>query len=56
MRRCPQAQVFRERLLAAGKPKMQVVGAMMHKLIRIIYSVLKSGQPFDPDKLLLAAP
>lgn len=55
MRRCPQAQVFRERLLAAGKPKMQVVGAMMHKLIRIIYGVLKSGQPFDPDKLLPAA-
>ncbi|MEO1348281.1 MAG: IS110 family transposase [Cyanobacteria bacterium J06635_15] len=54
MRRCTQAQVFRERLLAAGKPKMQVVGAMMHKLIRIIYGVLKSGQPFDPDKLLPA--
>ena len=53
--RCPQIQVFRERLLAAGKNKMQVVGAVMHKLIRVIYGVLKSGQPFDPKKLLPAA-
>jgi len=42
-------------LLAAGKPKMQVVGAVMHKLIRIIFGVLKSAQPFDPDKLLPAS-
>lgn len=54
LQRCPQAQVFRDRLLAAGKSKMQVVGALMHKLIRVIYGVLKSGQPFDPDKLLPA--
>lgn len=52
--RCPQMQAFRERLLAAGKTKMQVVGAVMHKLIRVIYGVLKSGQPFDPEKLLPA--
>jgi hypothetical protein len=25
---------------------MQAVGAIMHKLIRIIYGVLKSGKPF----------
>lgn len=55
MRRCPQMQPFCERLLAGGKPKMQVVGAVMHKLIRIIYGILKSGQPFDPDKLLPSA-
>ncbi|NEQ48051.1 MAG: IS110 family transposase [Leptolyngbya sp. SIOISBB] len=51
-RRCPQARVFGERLLAAGKAKMQVIGALMHKLIRVIYGILKSRQPFDPDKLL----
>ena len=50
--RCPQIQVFRERLLAAGKSKMQVVGAVMHKLLRVVYGVLKSQQPFDPNKLL----
>jgi transposase len=51
IRRCPQIAAFRERLLAAGKTKMQVVGAVMHKLIRVIYGVLHSGQPFDPTKL-----
>ncbi|MEM6835965.1 MAG: IS110 family transposase [Cyanobacteria bacterium P01_C01_bin.120] len=50
--RCPQAQAFGERLLAAGKTKMQVIGALMHKLVRVIYGILKSGKPFDPDKLL----
>ena len=51
-RRCPQARAFGERLLAAGKVKMQVIGALMHKLVRVIYGILKSGQPFDPNKLL----
>jgi transposase len=51
IRRCPQIQSFRDRLLAAGKTKMQVVGAVMHKLIRVIYGVLHSKLPFDPTKL-----
>ncbi|NEQ46230.1 MAG: IS110 family transposase [Leptolyngbya sp. SIOISBB] len=51
-RRCPQARAFGERLLAAGKAKMQVIGALMHKLMRVIYGILKSGKPFDPGKLL----
>ncbi|XGV94783.1 MAG: IS110 family transposase [Leptolyngbya sp. BL-A-14] len=51
IRRCPQIQAFRDRLLAAGKTKMQVVGAVMPKLIRVIDGVLHSGQPFDPAKL-----
>ncbi|MEM9266243.1 MAG: transposase [Cyanobacteria bacterium P01_F01_bin.13] len=55
LQRCPQAQVFRERLLAVGKYKIQVVGALTHKLIRVIYRVFKSRKPFDPDKLLPAA-
>ena len=52
IQRCPQIQIFRERLLARGKKKMEVVGAVMHKLIRVIYGVLKSGKPFDPEKLI----
>jgi hypothetical protein len=47
----PEIQAFRERLLAAGKQKMQVVCAVMHKLIRIIYGVLSSGEKFDSTKL-----
>lgn len=51
IRRSPEVQAMRDRLLAAGKTKMQVVGAVMHKLIRVIYGVLHSGRPFDPAKL-----
>jgi len=54
IRHCPEIKVFRERLLRAGKTKMQVVGAVMHKLIRVIYGVLRSGQPFDRTKLVPA--
>jgi transposase len=52
IRYCPEIQAFRQRLLAAGKQKMQVVGAVMHKLIRIIYGVLSSGKKFDAAKLV----
>jgi transposase len=38
-----------ERLVAAGKPKMQAVGACMRKLVMLCYGVLKNRQPFDPD-------
>jgi hypothetical protein len=39
------------RLLAVGKTKMQAIGAVMHKLLRIICGVLKLQQPFDPNRL-----
>lgn len=52
IRHCQPIQQFRDRLLAAGKYKMQVVGAVMHKLIRIIYGVLKSQKPFDPKMIM----
>ncbi|MDJ0705695.1 MAG: IS110 family transposase, partial [Leptolyngbyaceae cyanobacterium MO_188.B28] len=45
----PAIKQFRERLLAAGKQKMAVVGAIMHKLIRFVFGVLHSGKPFDPE-------
>jgi len=51
MRHGPEIQAFRQRLLDKGKQKMAVVGAVMHKLIRVIYGVLTSGQEFDPKKL-----
>ena len=34
--------------LAKGKSKMSAIGICMHKLLRIIYGVLKSGKTFDP--------
>ncbi|HNW59007.1 MAG TPA: hypothetical protein PKI62_04985 [bacterium] len=34
--------------LAKGKSKMSIIDICMHKLLRIIYGVLKSGKAFDP--------
>ncbi len=39
---------MKQRLLANGKPKMAVVGAAMHKLVHIVYGVLKHRAPFNP--------
>ena len=39
---------FKERLAAAGKPPMLILGAMMRKLLHVSFGVLKSAQPFNP--------
>jgi transposase len=44
----PVLSAFAARLLANGKKKMQVVGALMHKLLALACGVLKTRQPFDP--------
>lgn len=49
MRHNPLVRRFAERLAAAGKPKMAIVAAVMHKLLRLAYGVLKSNRPFQPD-------
>ncbi|HGA3010550.1 TPA: IS110 family transposase, partial [Enterobacter hormaechei] len=38
---------FGQRLLLAGKPRMLVVGAVMRKLIHIVFGVLKSNTAFS---------
>lgn len=45
----PVIKAFSDRLKKAGKPNMVIIGAVMRKLIHIIYGVLKSGRPFDPS-------
>lgn len=47
----PILHTFAQRLLAAGKSKMQVVAAVMRKLLHLVFGILKSGQPFDPHFL-----
>lgn len=47
----PIIHAFCDRLLNAGKNTMVVIGAAMRKLIHIVYGILKSGQPFDPNFL-----
>ena len=39
---------FRERLAASGKAPKLIIGAMMRKLIHVVFGVLKSGKYFDP--------
>jgi transposase len=41
-------RAFRDRLRAAGKAPMVIIGAMMRKLVHVVFGVLKSGKPFDP--------
>ena len=44
----PVIKEFADRLKQAGKPNMVIIGAVMRKLLHIVYGVLKSGVPFDP--------
>lgn len=39
---------FRDRLKASGKAPKLIIGAMMRKLINVMFGVLKSGKKFDP--------
>ena len=41
-----------ERLRERGKQKMTIVGAVMRKLLHLVYGVLKNQQPFDPYYLV----
>lgn len=45
----PHLKIFAERLKEAGKEKMVVVGAVMRKLLVLVYAVLKSGKPYDRE-------
>lgn len=44
----PRVRDLAERLLAKGKSKMLVMGAAMHKLLRLVFGVLRSQRPFAP--------
>ena len=52
IRSCPACKAYAERLAARGKPKKVVIGAVMRKLVHIIYGVLKHRTPYDPAKVL----
>jgi len=41
-------RAFKDRLAAAGKPPMVIIGAMMRKLVHVAFGVLKSRSPFNP--------
>ncbi len=47
--RCnPQIKAWAKALRERGKCEMQIIGAVMRKLIHHAYGVLKSGRPYDP--------
>src|SRR5690606_33663957 len=43
----PHLKAFADRLAAEGKPKMVVIGAVMRKLLVLIYAILKSGRLYE---------
>ena len=49
MRANPPLRAFAQRLRAAGKPTMVIIGALMRKLLHLAFGVLKSGRAFDPN-------
>jgi transposase len=49
MTRTAWGRAFRDRLAAAGKPPMVIIGAMMRKLVHVAFGVLKSEKPFNPE-------
>src|SRR5262249_62256894 len=52
----PLLRGFSERLVRAGKPTRQAVGACLRKLVMLCYGVLKNRAPFDPAGALKKAP
>ncbi|WP_052331544.1 hypothetical protein [Calothrix sp. PCC 7507] len=55
MRHNPLLKLFAQRLLERGQVKMQVLGAVMRKLLHFAFAILKSQKPFDPDYLAHAS-
>ncbi len=51
MKHNPIMVVVAKRLEKAGKPKMVIVGAIMRKLLHLVFGVIKSKRPFDPHYL-----
>lgn len=46
----PLLKTFSERLKENGKTPKQIIIAVMRKLIHQIYGILKSGEPYNPEK------
>lgn len=45
----PLLHQFALRLAANGMAKKAVIGAVMHKLVHLIYGVIRTGKPFDAN-------
>ena len=47
----PIVQSFCARLSQSGLKPMEVIGAAMRKLLHLVFGILKTGRPFDPNYL-----
>jgi transposase len=45
----PLIKALYEKEITKGKAKMAAIGTCMHKILRIVYGMLKHDKPFDPD-------
>jgi hypothetical protein len=45
----PQMRATYKRQRSMGKAHNQAIGVLMHKMLRIIWGVLMSGKPYDPE-------
>lgn len=50
----PVFQAWAKRLEDRGKAPKAIVVAVMRKLLHVAYGVLKSGTPFDPNRVSMA--
>ena len=51
MQHNPICREFAARLEKQGKSKLAIIGAVMNKLLRILFGVLKHQKPFNPNQL-----
>jgi transposase len=56
VRCCPEARAFHDRLVAAGKTKLQAICAVMRKLLHGLHALWTTDRPFDAAKLFGPAP
>lgn len=52
----PEYQVYYQRRLAAGKNKMKTLVAVGRKLLSVIFAILRTGIPYDPERYLKHQP
>ena len=45
----PMFKTLYARFRSKGMKHNQAIGVVMHKMLRVIYGMLKSGRPFDPE-------
>lgn len=48
---CPAAAAFVERLVAAGKTRLQAIAALMRKLLHALHAMWRHNEDFDANKL-----